>query len=472
MVPWAQDPVSVQRAVVTVEELNAHNKKGDLWIAIEGVVYDLTKWAAHHPGGEHLLVNMAGQDATGVYRAFHTKHGTGYKADKLLTMLPKVATLAKRPRSQLETDFRALQERVEKEGMFETRYSFFYGLAAWLAALFVLQLYLTLNATTMWGTLLAAAAYALFVQQCAFVGHDTAHNGITHNRAYDIMIGNIVGPLATGISTAWWKHSHNAHHVVTNSVTHDPDIQHMPVFAVTENLFNKGGVWSYYHRRFFHFDAPAKFILSHQHLLYYPIMSFARFNLYVQSWLRLFNYESKIDFRYFEMCMMLAWTCWFSLMVYQLPTLGMRVAFILASHMLAGILHVQITISHFSMPTYSGPNHAESQKMGENEAFLRQQVHTSMDLTSGWRNDWFYGGLQWQVVHHVFPRLPRHNLPIVRLWLIDLCAMHGLNYKSVGWVEGNKEIIRTLKKAAIVAQKCKVASFEDSLLWAGLNAEG
>jgi len=29
-------------------------------------------------------------------------------------------------------------------------------------------------------------------------------------------------------------------------------------------------------------------------------MSFARFNLYVQSWLRLFNYESNIDFRYFE----------------------------------------------------------------------------------------------------------------------------------------------------------------------------
>ena len=52
----------------------------------------------------------------------------------------------------------------------------------------------------------------------------------------------------------------------------------------------------------------------------------------------------------------------------------MRVAYILASHMLAGILHVQITISHFSMGTYHGPNHAESQKMGENEAFLRQQV--------------------------------------------------------------------------------------------------
>ena len=49
--------------------------------------------------------------------------------------------------------------------------------------------------------------------------------GITHYRDMDIMIGMVVGPLLTGISTAWWKRSHNAHHVVTNSVSHDPDIQ-------------------------------------------------------------------------------------------------------------------------------------------------------------------------------------------------------------------------------------------------------
>jgi fatty acid desaturase len=310
------------------------------------------------------------------------------------------------------------------------------------------------------------------VHQCAFVGHDTAHNGITHNRNWDILIGNVVGPLATGISTAWWKHSHNAHHVVTNSVSHDPDIQHMPVFAVTENLFNKGGFWSFYHRRFFHFDHVSKFILSYQHLLYYPVMGFARFNLYAQSWMRLTNYESKIDYRYLEICAMLTWTLWFSAMVAQLPTAGMRIAFLLVSHMLAGILHVQITISHFSMPTYTGPNHAESQKMGENEAFLRQQVHTSMDLNSGWRNNWFYGGLQWQVVHHVFPRVPRHNLPIVRRWLMELCAKHGLHYKSIGWIEGNREIYRCLKRAAYQARTAKVVPWNESLIWAGLNAEG
>ena len=38
--------------------------------------------------------------------------------------------------------------------------------------------------------------------------------------------------------------------------------------------------------------------------------------------------------------------------------------------------------------------------------------------------------------------------------------------------EGNREIVRTLTKAAMVARTQKVVSFRDSLLYAGLNAEG
>jgi len=156
-------------------------------------------------------------------------------------------------------------------------------------------------------------------------------------------------------------------------------------------------------------------------------------------------------------------------MVSYLPTWQLRVTWLLASHMLAGILHVQITISHFSMPTYTGPVFAG---VAHGEEFLRQQLATSMDLDSGWRNNWFYGGLQWQVVHHLFPRVPRHNLPEVKRRLQAMCNKHGLVYKSVGWWEGNREIVRTLYKSALVARQQKVVSFKDSLLYAGLNAEG
>ena len=46
------------------EEVARHNTKKDLWIVIENVVYDVTQWAKKHPGGQKILANVAGQDAT------------------------------------------------------------------------------------------------------------------------------------------------------------------------------------------------------------------------------------------------------------------------------------------------------------------------------------------------------------------------------------------------------------------------
>lgn len=475
MPPCAEDDKHVvrrrheNRPLITLTQLHEHHKPDDMWIAIGGKVYDVSKWAVNHPGGEHLLQNMAGQDATGVYAAFHTGHGSGFRADKLLKYLPHVADLQQPPESAVMKDFRELREKVDKDGLYNTRPSFYIALFIWLALLFGGSIYLTVTATDLASTVGAAVVFALFLQQCAFVGHDSAHNGITHYRDVDIMIGMLVGPLTTGISTAWWKRSHNAHHVVTNSVSHDPDIQHIPFFAVTADLFKKGGTWSHYHRRFFHFDAAAKLLLSHQHLLYYPVMCFARWNLYVQGWILLLDFKTKTDFRVFEIgCLLTFWT-WLSYVVSFLPSWHLRLVWLLGSHMLAGILHVQITISHFSMPTYNGP---AFKGVAHGEEFLRQQLYTSMDLDSGPLNNWFYGGLQWQVVHHIFPRVPRHNLPEVKRRLQAMCKAHGLVYKSVGWWEGNREIVRTLYKSALVAREQKVVSFKDSLIYAGLNAEG
>ena len=42
--------------------------------------------------------------------------------------------------------------------------------------------------------------------------------------------------------------------------------------------------------------------------------------------------------------------------------------------------------------------------------FWKLQVTTTRNVTSNWFVDWFCGGLQYQVDHHLFPMLPRHNL--------------------------------------------------------------
>ncbi|EAU29260.1 cytochrome b5 [Aspergillus terreus NIH2624] len=51
----------------TLEEIEAHKSKTDLWVAIHGKVYDVTKYTKDHPGGVDVLVDVAGQDATEAY---------------------------------------------------------------------------------------------------------------------------------------------------------------------------------------------------------------------------------------------------------------------------------------------------------------------------------------------------------------------------------------------------------------------
>ena len=48
----------------TRAEVALHKTPQDLWIIIDGKVYDVTNWIKHHPGGDLILKNSGGQDAT------------------------------------------------------------------------------------------------------------------------------------------------------------------------------------------------------------------------------------------------------------------------------------------------------------------------------------------------------------------------------------------------------------------------
>ncbi|KAI5892017.1 acyl-CoA dehydrogenase NM domain-like protein [Schizophyllum commune H4-8] len=58
---------------ISREELAKHNKEGDLWVAIDSKVYDLSRFAAMHPGGLSVLTDedVAGKDATEAFYSLH-----------------------------------------------------------------------------------------------------------------------------------------------------------------------------------------------------------------------------------------------------------------------------------------------------------------------------------------------------------------------------------------------------------------
>ncbi|KAI9561840.1 hypothetical protein GHT06_012802 [Daphnia sinensis] len=51
--------------IITLEEVGKHkDSKTGVWITIHGQVYNVTKFLEEHPGGEEVLMEQAGKDAT------------------------------------------------------------------------------------------------------------------------------------------------------------------------------------------------------------------------------------------------------------------------------------------------------------------------------------------------------------------------------------------------------------------------
>jgi alkylation response protein AidB-like acyl-CoA dehydrogenase/predicted heme/steroid binding protein len=65
------DPLPIPSKTFTVEEVAKNNTEDSLYIIIDSLVYDVTDFALGHPGGLHVLLQVAGHDAT---RDFYSMH--------------------------------------------------------------------------------------------------------------------------------------------------------------------------------------------------------------------------------------------------------------------------------------------------------------------------------------------------------------------------------------------------------------
>jgi fatty acid desaturase len=159
---------------------------------------------------------------------------------------------------------------------------FYIKLLSWYLLLFLMAVSCIVfgKDSFMVGTVLGGILMALFFQQIAFLGHDLGHSSVTSNRNIDGFLGLFFGNMMTGVSLGWWKASHNAHNVSTNSCASDPDIQHLPICAISPAFFQP--IYSNYHERILYFTELAKMLVPIQAKTYYFVMFLARLNLYIQ----------------------------------------------------------------------------------------------------------------------------------------------------------------------------------------------
>lgn len=436
-----------ERKYVTQEELKQHNKPGDLWISIQGKIYNVTDWAKTHPGGETPLLNLSGQDATDAFIAFHP--GTAWQhLDKFFTG----CYLKDFEVSEVSKDYRRLATEFSRAGMFEKKEHTVIKSLSFVVLLFSAALYGVLCSDKFLSHMVAAAVLGFAWVQISYLGHDSGHYTMMTTKGFNKLAQILTGNCLTGISIAWWKWTHNAHHIACNSLDYDPDLQHLPVFAVSSTLFKS--IPSVFYGRELTFDGLCKFFVSYQHYTFYPVMCVARVNLFLQTILLLFS-KRKIPDRalnIFGICVF--WT-WFPLLVSCLPNWTERVLFVLVSFAVCAIQHVQFCLNHFSANVYVGP------PKGNN--WFEKQTAGTIDISCSPWMDWFHGGLQFQLEHHLFPRLPRCQLRRISPLVQELCKKHNLTYRSLSFFEANKSTIKTLREAATEAR---------GLMWDAVNTHG
>ena len=350
-----------------------------------------------------------------------------------------------RTQSHINERYRELERQIRDEGLYECNYKA-YGVEMIRYVTLALVAFYLLR--TGW-YFLSAISLGILWHQLVFTVHDAGHIGITHDFQIDSCIGIFIADFIGGLSCCWWKRNHNVHHIVTNSAEHDPDIQHMPFFAVSHRFFDN--LRSSYYDRIMSYDAVARFALRYQHWLYYPILTLGRFNLYVLSWQYIFLGQGPRKgpawwHRYLEMAGQAFFWYWFGYLVLyrSIPSGWERFMYLMVSHAVTMPVHVQITLSHFAMSTAD---------LGVAESFPQRMLRTTMDVDCPEWLDFIHGGLQFQAVHHLFPRIPRHNLRRCQKLVMQFCREVGIPYALYGFAEGNQKVIGHLGE---IAQQARV----------------
>ncbi|XGW32123.1 hypothetical protein V3C99_010365 [Haemonchus contortus] len=409
----------------------------------------------NHPGGA-VIRQYANADATQMFQAFHEGSKKAFKQlealkksawdpsedleEALKLRLDKadvnVATydVSIEEEAKIVQNFEKLRQRVYDWGLMEAQPWYYVGKSITTLGFMFFAFYLQY---CQW-YLTSAVSLAVSWQQFGWLTHECAHHQITKNRKLNNLLAVVFGNLAQGFSADWWKDKHNTHHAATNMIDHDGDIDLMPLVALIPRDLSR-------------FKLPVqKFVLKfipYQHLYYTLAMPLLRFSWTTQSLLWVFA-ENSSEFRVYrrnaltEQTLLVAHWCWVFLQLYLLPSMGIRVLYFAISQLLSAFLIAfVVTFSHNSVDKYPA-----NSRLLNNFACL--QLFTTRNMTPGPITDWIWGGLNYQIEHHLFPTMPRCNLNTCMRLVKEFCRENNLPYLVNDYFEGYALNLKQLENIA------------------------
>ena len=321
-----------------------------------------------------------------------------------------------------ESEFRKLRTALEAQGLFLKTPGFYFKLsliylallAASIAVLVVYQ-----------NSLLQIANVFLFsfaLAQLSFIGHDMAHYQVFSSRIAHNIVNRLWWGLVLGGGYDWWASKHNQHHANPNQIGRDPDIEQPFVFS-PEQLGNRGKIF----RR----------VLSYQSIYFFPLLALAYLNA-VRGAVTHFLIREKNRRAYAEFFLQsFHFALLFSIIFLSLGFLY-GAAFIISYSLLIGI-YIGLTFA----PNHKGMPIVIKDMM----PWYKQQVITARNIKPNFFVDIFYGGLNYQIEHHLFPAMSRKHLPKARELVRKFCEKTSIPYYETTMPGSLAEIYNALKMA-------------------------
>jgi fatty acid desaturase len=233
------------------------------------------------------------------------------------------------------------------------------------------------------------------------------------------------------MSYGWWLGKHNQHHANPNQVDFDPDIA-IPVLAFTkEDALRKRGF--------------IKTMVKYQSYIFFPILMFETFSLRIGS-LQFLSARKDWKYRRVEMALFVLHFVWFFTLSFLALGFWPGLAFIAIQQALFGLyLSSVFAPNHKGMPVI--PEDAEID-------FLQLQVVTARNVRAHPVTDFWYGGLNYQIEHHLFPTMARNQLREAQKIIRAFCEECNVPYYETSILRSYAEILSYLHEvSAVLRQK-------------------
>lgn len=264
---------------------------------------------------------------------------------------------------------------------------------------------------------LAAALLGLTSALIGFnVMHDGSHGSFSKNKILNLAMAYSANLL--GAEAHFWKTKHNVlHHTYTNIAGLDDDIEKHPLFRFCEQQERKP-----FHRFQYLYW-----------LVLYPLSSISW--LYVADLIKYFSGKIIGDYRIQKMNIAAHIAFWltkllniFLFIVLPVHMLGWGTAlvcFIVMHVVLSYILNIVFQMAHL----VEGTSFASMDDGNIKKEWAIHQVETTADFaTKNKTITWMVGGLNFQVEHHLYPKICHVHYPAINKFVRETCEQFNVRY--------------------------------------------